>query len=115
MSSQNQAAFTHVVEFLRAQGRPAIWNSSCVYRHPDGLKCAIGCLISDHVYTPQLEGFAIASEHKEDLLIALEESGWGDVDLDLLSKLQWTHDECSEDRWEYHWKDIAEEYELEMP
>lgn len=30
--------------------------NSCLYRHPDGLKCAAGCLIPDKYYDESMEG-----------------------------------------------------------
>lgn len=30
--------------------------AACLYRTPDGHACAVGCLISDDDYTPELEG-----------------------------------------------------------
>lgn len=34
-------------------------NAMCAYRSPDGLKCAIGCLIPDSLYSPGMEGKSI--------------------------------------------------------
>lgn len=33
----------------------------CLYRTPEGNKCAVGCLIPDEVYTPDMEGVGIDS------------------------------------------------------
>lgn len=55
----NQELFDRVARHLIQQGRPATDGAGCRYRvfQPDGtvLKCAIGCLIPDHVYTRSLE------------------------------------------------------------
>lgn len=60
----------------------------CVYRNPDGLKCAVGALIDDEHYRPDIE--CLASGH-EAVQEALKKSGVvGNVDL--LSALQDIHD-----------------------
>jgi hypothetical protein len=51
-----QEIFDTVVRHLKKQGRRAVDRGQCVYRHPEGLKCAVGCLISDAEYYPRMEG-----------------------------------------------------------
>ena len=54
-----QDLFDTVVRHLRAQKQRAVakqGRSMCAYRTPDGLKCAIGCLIPDELYDPLFEG-----------------------------------------------------------
>ena len=45
-----------IYQHLKQQGKVAV-NSygSCVYRSPDGSKCAVGCLITDEAYDPKME------------------------------------------------------------
>jgi len=56
-----QATFNKVYKFLVAQGRPAFDKATnqCRYRHKlrNGkvLKCAVGCLIPNHMYNPGME------------------------------------------------------------
>lgn len=49
-----QETFNKVAEHLLRQGRkalerdtPSYWGNNCRYRTPDGLACAVGCLIPD--------------------------------------------------------------------
>jgi len=51
-----QQAFDFVWERISQQGQPS-WQDGvgCLYRGPNGLKCAIGWLISDDDYKPSLE------------------------------------------------------------
>jgi hypothetical protein len=50
--------FDRVREHLLSQMKQSIdEEGDCKYRGPDGLKCAIGCLIPDDVYTQELEGW----------------------------------------------------------
>lgn len=58
-----QQIFDAVVEHFIKQGAPAVIQHgaseiTCCYRTPDGLKCAIGALIPDELYTPEMEGAA---------------------------------------------------------
>ena len=52
-----QEIFDKVVTHLFAQGKPAkdIDGEGCMYRAPDGCKCAVGCLIPDDIYHPRME------------------------------------------------------------
>ncbi len=43
----------------KAQGEIGSANG-CLYRAPEGRKCAAGCLIPDDLYTPAMEGRGIA-------------------------------------------------------
>jgi len=42
---------------LLKQGKASKDSSSCMYRGPNGLKCAIGMLIPDKLYKPRFEGY----------------------------------------------------------
>jgi hypothetical protein len=88
---------------------------SCRYRSEAGLKCAIGHLISDEHYSPNLEGWAadnpvileaLAKSHPQIPPSVLE------AENEFLTDLQSVHD-CSE---VYEWRDkahsFAKEYNL---
>lgn len=52
----NQEAFDLMVNHLITQGRAAADdNGECLYRGPEGTKCAVGILIPDDKYTPAME------------------------------------------------------------
>lgn len=55
-SFSEQETFNFVVRHLIRQGRAATYMRQCMYRTPEGLKCAIGCLIPDDKYCPSMEG-----------------------------------------------------------
>ncbi len=95
-----QELFNKVATHLIQQGKPAaeITDSeatgkqvACFYRGPEGTKCAVGCLISDEVYTEELEGFGSKNMYVQQ---ALKQSGVNldDDSLALLSQLQTVHD-----------------------
>lgn len=108
-----QETFDTVVNHLRSQnGKSRILTTDreiCLYRSPEGLKCAAGCLIPDEYYVPEME-----------------RNGWGDVVLcfdlpdhlkdsdsvDLVSLLQFVHDHVCVSFWEFKFKEIAKSREL---
>lgn len=56
---ERQEIFDAVVDHLVKQGRRASTEDSCLYRTDDGLKCAVGFLISDEEYQEEMEGKAV--------------------------------------------------------
>lgn len=85
--------FLKVKEHLLLQNKQS-WledNSSCAYRGKDGLKCAVGCLITDEEYTPDIEGNSIESLHIA-VLVDIKH-------YDILERLQLIHDETHPSFW----------------
>lgn len=80
-------------------------NGSCRLRSPEGRKCAIGSLVRDDVYRPELEGVGISYyRHAQDgtLLRALYASQVNAYDpniIDLLIELEEVHDYADIDEW----------------
>lgn len=69
-----QETFDKILKHLRTQGHPCMikWTetapATCVYRNDAGESCAVGCLIPDEMYKPELEPFSAArllSEHNK--------------------------------------------------
>lgn len=87
-----QDVFDAVVRHLISQGRPAIdENGSCRYRTASGLSCAVGGIMSDEVYEPDLEHTAICS-----LINAGRIPKWRKKDFSaILADLQRVHDNLS--------------------
>jgi hypothetical protein len=51
-----QEIFDQVVTHLITQGKTSMnKKGNCVYRSPEGLKCAAGCLIADDEYLPIMD------------------------------------------------------------
>lgn len=51
-----QEMLNTVVPFLIRQGKPSMnTKMKCMYRGPDGTKCAIGCMIPDDKYNPSFD------------------------------------------------------------
>ena len=51
----SQEIFDRVFDHLIDQGGPAVDKGSCVYRTRDHKMCAVGCVIPDSYYHPDLE------------------------------------------------------------
>lgn len=84
-----QEAFDIVVKHLFGQKRPSTSrNGVCAYRGEKGHKCAIGALISDEEYAPELENKVVTIL---DLEGALPSSLRG-LDIGFLTELQAIHD-----------------------
>ena len=55
-----QEAYDYVKAKILEQGRASFAPiNGCLYRHPDGARCAIGWLISDDEYSPEMEELAV--------------------------------------------------------
>lgn len=106
-----QEVFDTVVAHLRKQNyRQALNGYSCAYRSASGLKCAVGCLLTDEFYDKYLEG-----KTARDVCAILSEKGWPFSEhAELLSRMQYVHDRYMEspDKAEWHIKLVANELKL---
>lgn len=104
-----QEVYDKVKAHLLAQGKQS-WDEErdlCMYRGPGGLKCAVGVLIPDEKYVPQMEG-------------EVSDTGWlekyGLTELlpfeELLQDLQTVHDLGLTSMWESHLRDVAQRHGL---
>ena len=112
-----QEIFNKVVTHLLTQNARSFnaVDGKCLYRGDKGLKCAVGCLITDEYYHPNLEGrYAGADAVLQAVLDSLEVF-WSQKLVDLLIKLQRVHDERSTDSWQAEINAVATEFNLEMP
>lgn len=106
----NQEAFTKMVQHLRKQGCKSQdeAHQTCLYRGPNGLKCAVGALIPDEEYREWWDEEGVMA------------SRLGTVSLNglnhkMLEDMQQTHDHFPVDRWEEQFKFIAEWHHLSLP
>lgn len=85
---QRQIVFDIAAEALLKQGKKScdVDGDLCLYRGPNGVRCAIGHLIPDAQYSPMMEGEPVRS------LPVIEITNKGSVikldDLDFLARLQ---------------------------
>lgn len=110
----NQEVFEKVVRHLRAQGEKSLMpgcSVACAYRGENGRKCAVGCLIADEHYAPDLEWQNTLTGRVKN---ALKASGVEMDSYDLLT-LQEIHDHRPVDEWEARLADFAEAHGYTMP
>jgi hypothetical protein len=62
-----QELYDYIVEAIVKQGRPSVGdNDRCLYRGPDGLKCAAGHVIPDSMYSPVImENAGVVTIHNQ--------------------------------------------------
>lgn len=127
----NQEAFNRVVTHLRLQGRQSYEDGgiSCRYRSKEGLRCAVGVLLTDEFYDPKFEGcivmefshttpmnmlrsLAIERCRKFNRTLAVALPG---VSLGLLMALQKVHDLHHPADWECNFEDVAQKFQLTIP
>lgn len=109
----NQEAFEKMVIHLRKQGAKATVNpeysgSSCMYRAPNGFRCAVGCLIPDDEYRPWFEGGGVTK-------IVNDVPSLASVSMNLLVAMQAVHDNHEVSAWEAQFSEVAECYGLKLP
>ena len=106
MNTAEKELFNRVKAHLLEQGERAHRASQlegfdhykCWYHLPSGLKCAVGCLITDELYHPDMEGSTIVDEP---LYSGLIDSGidMGGKAVSILRKLQNVHDHVDPSEW----------------
>lgn len=87
-----QEVFNRVAVHLLSQKKRSEDKFGCLYRSPEGLKCAIGCLIPDEKYSPSMERNLV---DRLDLSLI----GLSDIDLWFLESLQSIHDQYDPTHW----------------
>jgi len=110
-----QETFDTVVTHLASMTHRAIdADETCMYRAPDGNKCAVGCLISDDEYRSTMEGSRINAVKY--MLPSFSDNYGSHVDL--LTALQIVHDngknwsEENRDLMKQRLKNVAHEFIL---
>ena len=116
-----QEIFNYVIPALIAQGGQSVdGTGACAYRGASGRKCAIGMLIKDEFYEPELEGTSVAHYG---VILALRRSSVNIFDNEeFLHNLQRIHDSFS-DTAGISWKEhvirsaaaVAERHNLHIP
>lgn len=103
--AEPQAVFDQVARHLLTQNAKAWVRSTtgeyaCRYRTPDGLKCAVGCLIADAEYTPMMEGkgaYGVARDYARSAR-----------HVHMLTRLQQVHDRSDVKDWPEELRGVAE-------
>jgi hypothetical protein len=120
----NQEAFNRAVTWLLAQGKKSIRSSGtinvCLYRGPDGLRCAVGTLIPDAEYHPAMEGKRAAvvcglAANQESLPPFLVAPSLVGLNAALLTSLQLIHDGLPVVRWPEALRACGKRFDLSWP
>lgn len=106
-----QETFNTVVAHLRKQGEKSGESGQygayrCLYRGPNGTKCAAGCLIPDDKYSPDFE-------YELCTAIPITKALEGH-DIALVRSMQRIHDNYEVAAWETQFERIARVYSLTL-
>ena len=93
---------------LLKQGKKSVDAHSCLYRGPNGLKCAIGMLIPDELYQDRFEG---QSASDSGAIKTLNVPDTAEYAL-FLDNLQDIHDEHLPNEWDHELVNFAHYYGL---
>lgn len=114
----DQEFFDITVQHLKKQGRKAgvakgfVVNDeedfTCLYRAPNGDKCAVGIHILDKQYQPEMEGLKARDIVTTDSLPQLCK-----VTLTLLQETQTVHDQFKVEVWPRELANLAAKYKLD--
>lgn len=106
-----QEVFDKAVGGLLTQGCQSLKGGNkneCMYRGDNGTKCAVGHLIDDDNYRPNVEGHNIYAKEVQVALLASRVDITDDEIFELLQSLQRIHDESSLDLWRERLEEIAD-------
>lgn len=108
---ERQTVFDKAVKHLLTQKRRSEGKRGCAYRGKGGGMCAVGCLISDKAYDPEIEGHSVYCLGVQE---NLAESGVPTYNkmVFLLTDLQYIHDECPIDLWKADLRNLAKHHNL---
>lgn len=101
-----QQVFDTAAIHLITQGVPSHEEgkrSECLYRGPNGTKCAVGAMITDEEYSPDMEGTSVFGLRLPNRLVPFKP---------ILSDLQAIHDKHDPDEWKSRLHMLADEYGL---
>jgi hypothetical protein len=109
----NQELFDKMATHLLTQGEKSVDESrnKCLYRGPNGLKCAAGVLISDEAYSESLEGEIVSDPNVQ---FALKTSGVEDCQMYLVEELQLVHDTHWAESWAVALSSVAQKFHLKF-
>ena len=115
-----QKIFDQVSKHLLTQMQSSISESNgCLYRGPNNTKCAIGCLIPDSLYSPDIENSIVRSlvkmeAYEKFFCELLEVDKISEQDIVFLQNLQDIHDNSETHDWLNNLECFADENDLKQ-
>lgn len=114
MSISAQDAFNKMSDHLMKQKKRSVIKQdgvkTCLYRHPDGLMCAVGAIIPNEFYHEGLEEL-----HASVLPLYRKNEPFENLDPGFLLDIQVIHDSTKPSKWAKELRDLAKKYNLEVP
>lgn len=106
----HQETFDTVAVHLLTQNKQSLdpKTGTCLYRGPNGLKCAVGALIPDDKYHRSLEGHSAGAGKVAEILESLGHS------TRLCDRLQGVHDGWTPYHWPLMLREIAKDLGLDF-
>lgn len=98
----------HLLKQNAKAGKRAInGDFACMYSAPNGMSCAVGCLLKPKTYSPDMEGMGIHDTIVQDALLASDVPIKDPEVYNLLDELQMCHDGVDVIRWQDKLEDIS--------
>jgi len=121
-----QEVFDKVARHLLEQGEPCLdrdgrFQTICKYRNSAGQKCAVGCLITNEAYDPDIEGRGVQTPEvcaalvKSGIDVFTVEDRFIQSGMNMLRELQNMHDNCSSYDWKNQLMRIAALHDVNFP
>jgi hypothetical protein len=113
-----QEIFDTVARHLMTQGaqalrkKPGLNDETCAYRGDDGKKCAVGALIPDNIYVPEMDQGTDTSVRALLRRFPTELPAYFYENTDLLDQLQDVHDDNPDGDFRYDLEHVAEGHGL---
>lgn len=109
LSNVNKFSLDEIIQFVARHlilQNARSYDQDCMYRSEKGLTCAVGCLVSDAEYDPEMEGINISGAIFAKFNIeALRRS--------LLNSLQVVHDSIMPYQWHSELMSVCHRYSLD--
>ena len=105
-----QDVFNIAANGILKQGKRSV-SGLCLYRGPNGLKCAIGMLIPDELYENHFEGNSAGESGVIEALIKVGVPNTAEY-ADFLEHLQGVHDDHPVEDWDRELVNFAHHYDL---
>lgn len=108
-----QEIFDKITQHLLTQRKVSLdIEGICQYRNPEGLKCAVGCLIEDQYYDKSLEGKEVNIEVVYSAVLKSTRAQRSTEFLLMLKKTQVIHDCENRDEWYSCLENLAKQFSL---